>query len=172
MTTIAYKDGVMACDSRWTHDGLITVSAIKIKRLAGGALLGSAGANDGRTFERLLDKVAHPDMLPTFEEVSEIRNDFCGILVLPTRDVFVVSATMQDPTTDGFEDDIGIWPVPGRVAAVGSGKECALAVMVFGGSAADGVAVACKLDPNSGLPVHEVYLKEPPKKEDERGDSK
>lgn len=57
MTTIAYKDGIMASDSCWTGETDVQeVSAIKIRRLPSGALMGFSGANDAREMEELLAK--------------------------------------------------------------------------------------------------------------------
>ena len=45
MTTIAYKDGVMAGDSQWTETGHVKRRGVpKIKILDNGLVIGSAGA--------------------------------------------------------------------------------------------------------------------------------
>ena len=74
MTIIVWRAGVMACDSCWASNGTQTVSMIKIKRLTSGALLGSAGENDSRDMERLLDKIKGPDKLPSRQDLIALRS--------------------------------------------------------------------------------------------------
>ena len=69
MTIIVWRAGMMASDSCWASLGTQTVSMIKIKRLTSGALLGSAGENDCREMEALLDKIRDPLKLPTRQQL-------------------------------------------------------------------------------------------------------
>lgn len=162
MTTIAYKDGVMACDSCWTYGGTIDVLATKISRLANGALLGQSGSNDGRYFEKLLGKVKSPASLPTHEQLREIRQDFLGLLVLPSGKIFKLSTTFITPENWNCEfdpDDVGLWEITGPFAAVGSGGDFAIVAMECGKSAKEAVDIACRFDPNSRGPIHSLSLK-------------
>ena len=66
MTTIACKDGVMACDSCWTDaNWLHSTTLTKIIRLKSGALLGEAGDNDSRAVVKLLQNCKKFDQVPT-----------------------------------------------------------------------------------------------------------
>lgn len=149
MTTIAYRDGVMACDSCWTYGGTVDVLSTKITRLSSGALLGQSGQNDARSVVALLDRVKTPAQMPTYEALLERRVLFLGLLVLPKGRMFKV-ATTHVPTTmwdDEFDsDDVGIWELSGQFAAVGSGDSLALGAMAAGKSARDAVAIACRFD--------------------------
>jgi ATP-dependent protease HslVU (ClpYQ) peptidase subunit len=164
MTVIAYRSGIMASDSCWTYGSTQTVSHIKIKRLKSGALLGSAGDNDSRTLEALLDNVKAAEKLPSRAQLAECKVDFLGLLALPRGGVWVVATGKHDdagyPADD--EEDYGVWPATtmGGFAAVGSGGDHALAAMHAHASvtAERAVEIACKMNINCRLPVHKVRL--------------
>lgn len=162
MTVIAYRGGIMACDSCWTYGDTQTVSHIKIKRLKSGALLGSAGDNDSRALETLLDGVKVPDKLPTREQLAATRVEFMGLLALPRGGVYVISTGKHDdagyPVDD--DDDFGVWPATtiGGFAAVGSGSEAALAAMHAKASAREACEIACKMNVNCRGPIHIMRL--------------
>jgi hypothetical protein len=163
VTVIAWRAGIMACDSRWSSNGTQTVSLIKIKRLSSGALLGGAGDNDSRAVEELLDKVRDPSKLPSRKELAETKCDFAGLLAFPRGGVYVIQTGIHDdngyPPADS-EDDYGIWPATtmGGYAAVGSGGDVALAAMDAGATAKRAVEIACVRNIYCALPVHVVRL--------------
>lgn len=160
MTTIAYRDGIMACDSAWTYGGTVDTLTTKIERLSSGALLGMAGQNDGRILSVMLDKVKTPAGLPSYQAIMDVRADLMALLVLPKGKVYKIETTILapenwDPDASGF----GLWEITGPFAAVGSGGDCALTAMECGKSAFDAVRIACKYDINSRGPVHKMALK-------------
>lgn len=133
MTTIAYKDGIMACDSCWTGDEMQETSQSKIVRLSSGALLGGSGDNDSREIHQLLDKVKTAKQLPQRTQLAALRVSFSGLLVLRSGAVFKISADFGEKETDS---DYGIWPVGRRgMAAAGSGGHLAIGAMAAGKSA-------------------------------------
>jgi hypothetical protein len=158
MTIIVWRAGVMACDSCWASNGTQTVSMIKIKRLSSGALLGSAGENDSREMERLLDKIKHPDKLPTRQELIAIRLDYEGLIAFPRGGVWMIASGKVDEAgyADDDEADMGVWPAAtmGGYAACGSGGDYALAAMDAGATARQAVEIACKRNINCRPPVH------------------
>jgi len=156
MTTIAYKDGTIACDSCWTYMETQVVSASKITRLSSGGLLGQAGDNDGREMVTFLDKIKSPKQLPTRSALMELGISFVGVLVLPRGHAFMV-ASRENPKD--FDDECGIWECNRGFIATGSGSDIALGAMAAGKSAADAVKIACKFDINSRLPVHVLKLR-------------
>lgn len=167
MTTVAYRSGVMACDSCWTYGGTVDVLATKIVRLSSGALLGHAGQNDARAVVTLLDKARTQNQLPSYEALAAVRADVLGLLVLPTGRVFKVGTTIVSPEnwTEDFDgDDIGIWEINGPFAAIGSGGDMALVAMASGKNAREAVTLACRFDLNSRLPLHSVTLAWPKKR--------
>lgn len=166
MTVIAYRGGIMACDSCWTYGNTQTVSAIKIKRLKSGALFGGAGDNDARAMELLLDGIKSREKLPTREALAATKVEGMWLLALPRDGVWVVSTGRHDESgypyrADGEEgDDYGIWPATtmGGYAAIGSGGDCALSAMDAGANAREAVEIACKRDINCRPPVHVMKL--------------
>lgn len=164
MTTITYKDEVMACDSCWSYDDGVDSLQSKIKRLSSGALLGGAGDNDGRELEALLDKVKTPNGLPTKAQLLALRVDYLGLLVLPRGRVFKIGATHVSEANWGtdFSGDIGVWEISGPYTAVGTGSRWAMGAMAAGKGAAEACRIACKFDLNSRLPVYQYDLKQKP----------
>lgn len=154
----------MACDSCWTHGSTQVASAIKVRRLSSGALLGGAGDNDSRAVEELLDKVKDARKLPTRDQLAATKVSYLGLLALPRGGVYCISTGKVDEM--GFpadeNDDFGIWlaTTMGGYAAVGSGADYALSAMDAHQSvtAREAVAIACRRDINSRLPVHALRL--------------
>lgn len=162
MTCIAFRGGVMACDSCWSYGDTQVASQIKIKRLTSGALLGQAGDNDARAMEILLDKIKDPRKLPSKVELAATKDSFMGLLALPKGGVWVIASGPVDetgwPVADTFDEreDLGVWPATtiGGFAACGSGSDYALAAMHAGASAKLAVEIACKLNLSCRGPVH------------------
>jgi hypothetical protein len=162
MTVIAYRAGLMACDSCWATNGTQNASAIKIVRLSSGALLGQAGDNDARAIVDLLDKIKTPDKLPSRKALAETKTDFEGLIAFRTGGVWMVSTGPHDdagyPATE--DADYGCWPATtmGGYAAVGSGADYALSAMDAGATAKQAVEIACRRDIHCRLPVHVLKL--------------
>jgi hypothetical protein len=159
MTTIAFDSKAMACDSCWTYGGTVDTLTTKIIRLSSGALFGTAGQNDARSVNALVDKAKTPGQLPSYEAIMAIRADVLGLLVLPKGRVYKVATTIISP--ENWEEgmgEFGLWEVTGPFAAVGSGADMALVAMECGKAAKDAVRIACKYDPNSRGPVHMMPL--------------
>lgn len=161
MTVIAWRNGIMACDSCWSIAGTQIASAIKIRRLSSGALLGGAGDNDARAIEALFEKVKDPRKMPSRAELAATRVDFCGLLALPRGGVFTISSVKHDEAgwvdnEDDEDAEAGIWFATsmGGYAAVGSGGDCALAAMDAGADAKRAVEIACRRNVYCRPPVH------------------
>jgi hypothetical protein len=168
MTCIAWRAGIMACDSCWTFGDTHVASLIKIKRLHSGALLGQAGDNDCRAMEQLLDKIKDPRKLPTKNELAATKDEFYGLLALPGNGgVWVVTTGPVDeagwPVADSHDnrEEHGVWLATsmGGYAAVGSGSDYALAAMDAGASAKQAVEIACRRNIHCRPPVHVRRLK-------------
>lgn len=159
MTTIAYKNGVMASDSCWTLGNAQVVSASKIHRLSSGGLLGQAGDNDQRSVAALFEKIKDPRKFPSRQELLGTVTEFHGLLALPRRGVWYIAICKTGPggwVEDG--EDCGIWEANRGFAAVGSGSDFAIGAMAAGKTAREAVAIACKFDINSRLPVHSAAI--------------
>lgn len=163
MTVIAWRNGVMACDSRWSTFGFQTVSAIKIQRLSSGALLGSAGDNDCRAMVELLDKIKDPRKLPSRAELEKTKLEYEGLIAFPRGGVWYVGTGRTNEAgyadVDSIDDDspdCGVWNATtmGGYAAIGSGGEAALCAMDAGASAREAVEIACRRISSCSGPVH------------------
>lgn len=167
MTTVAYRAGVMACDSCWSYGGTVDSLQSKIMRLKGGGLLGQSGANDARDVVKILASVRTPEQMPTTAELLGIRADFMGLLVLPSGHIYKVATTFVSPdnwTEDFNPEDLGVWKISRPYAAVGSGGDLAMMAMRCGMPAKTAVERACEFDLNSRPPVHTLELIAPKKK--------
>lgn len=155
MTTIAYKDGIMACDSCWTLSDTQVTSLSKIVRLANGALLGQCGDNDAREVIAFLGKIKNWKLMPFRSELLALKQDFGGILVFPKGHIYKVT-TREDPLD--YKDEVGFTPITMKFASCGSGGDLALGAMAAGKSAVEAVRIACEFDINSRLPTHRMPL--------------
>lgn len=152
----------MACDSCWATCGTQNVSAIKILRLASGALLGSAGDNDCRPIYELLDKIKDPRKLPSRADLAATKIDYDGLIAFPKGGVWQITTGKHDdagyPTDD--DGDFGCWlaSTMGGYAAVGCGADYALSAMDAGATAKEAVVIACRRNVYCRLPVHFMKL--------------
>ncbi len=159
MTIIAYRHGIMACDSCWaTSEGLQEISLTKIRRLKSGALLGGAGEGDSRDAELLLENVKHEKDLPLRSKLQELHLDWTGLLVLPNGQVFTV-ATSDAPTKEYAE--VGVCVFNRGFAAVGTGAEIAIGAMAAGKTAAEACKIVCDWDIHCRPPIHVIALRPP-----------
>lgn len=137
MTTIAYKDGILAADTLVTGGNTRLGHAKKIHRLSGGRLFAAAGTVDDT--ERLLLSLQNKRNPPELEDVQ-------GILV---------------------ERDGSWWLYEGSVwfrydadhITLGSGSDIATGAMDAGATAEQAVLIACKRDVGSGEPIQVEHLK-------------
>lgn len=141
MSVIAYKDGVMAADSR-AWGGKYSCSPgtkAKAHRLEDGTRVGIVSAVVGmpERFVAWLKAGSDPK-----EWGGDPRPDLKAMIVRPNGEVYLA------------EDDV--WfsgPIKTTCHAIGSGGEYALGAMYAGLSAPEAVRIACQLDVNCGEPV-------------------
>ncbi|RAK68814.1 peptidase S14 [Phenylobacterium kunshanense] len=145
MTTIAYRDGVLASDSRaYSGDKTPIGSKQKIHRLADGTLLGVSTASIGgdalvrRWVEAGCPAARNDDLKP---------DSFTALMVRANGDVFYANNNLE-------------WTGPLDVPfiAAGSGEHYALGAMAMGASAERAVEVACELDVWSAHPIRTLRL--------------
>lgn len=139
MTTIAYRDGVLASDTRETAgDTVVGASARKIAKLKDGSLFGGAGVAEG--CELLLRSLQKNTATPVYEGTEALH-----------------------VKTDG-----SLWVYEGRAwlkqqkckyYALGSGHAVALAAMDAGADAITAVKIGIKRDTHSGGRVRSLKLK-------------
>lgn len=140
MTTIAYRHGVMAADTRaYAGFNAALGRKTKIRRLDDGTLIGCS-TNQVGLGEAVIDwyvRGAKPDDTPKSAEIS-----LSLLVVKPTGEAWFAS--------DGF---LLSGPIHADFFAVGSGQAVAHGAMHMGASAQEAVEIACKVDVWSCLPV-------------------
>lgn len=135
MTTVAVRAGVMAADSRMTHDGRPTRCVKLFKRA--GAVIGIAG--DDAPALMFVDWYGTGRARP--EMFVHGGADFHALVIDDKKRVFLFDKWCRgERLTSPF-------------FAIGTGADAATAAMFMGADARRAVAVACKVDINSGLPV-------------------
>jgi hypothetical protein len=159
MTTIAYKDSIMASDSACSDDWQFLSRVVKIVRLASGGLFGAAGDADVRSIVDLLAKVKTPAGMPSKKQIEELETDFSAIVVLPKGRVYNVYCEYIDAGNGRWSG--GLFEVLDGYYSVGSGAQAAMAALESGKSAKDAVLVACRRDFFSRPPVHVMPLLQP-----------
>lgn len=162
MTTIAYRDGVMASDSCVTGYGMQEASICKIRRTSAGALVGFSGDADTRAVFALLDKVKNDKQLPDKRAIVDCQTDFAAIIAFSPSNVWFIEC---DEGENG-RYTASVCPANLGFSAVGSGAKLAIGAMLAGKGAREAVALACKVDSYSKLPVHTLSFepKTPAKK--------
>ncbi|MGY2337960.1 proteasome subunit beta [Pseudomonas sp. SDO5532_S415] len=132
MTTIAYKDGVIAYDSRQTrNDRIVSDSALKCQVVDGVSFFLSGAVCDEKALTAAY-----------FGTPSPVPVECSGYVVDGGKLMMV-----------GHDDKTGIWKQaldPSNPDAIGSGAAYALAAMDMGASAEDAVRAAMKRDIYTG----------------------
>lgn len=138
MTTLVYRDGVLAADSRGTRNGMICPGAVSKVYIVDGRLVGFVGDSAfGQRFVRDLREGREP---------ADLEGEAIAVVVDSDGTVRV----HQNAT----------WYVEeGPFAAWGTGLAAALGALHMGATADQAVEAACEVDPNSGGPVQIVSLR-------------
>lgn len=143
MTTIAFKDGVMAADSMQSGDFIDPVECKKILKIKvynnvipTDVLVGCAGQVSALSaFIAWYKECKKPEKWPAgFEE---------GFSAL----VYHNSELLYYGGSYGYGIDVG------KFSAIGTGSEIAMGAMMAGASAVEAVEIACDLDTGSRKPV-------------------
>lgn len=141
MTTIAYKNGVMAADRLCTKGGLVTGTVRKVWK-SQGLLYGVAGSISAVQQIMKWSK-GDRNRLPTITH----NVPFCCMVVAQRGQVFEFSNDDRDGcilTCDQY--------------AIGSGADLALGAMLAGSGARRAVRLACDLDVHSGGGIDVIRL--------------
>lgn len=142
MTTIAYKDGVIAYDSRQTrNDRIVSDNCQKCEVVKGVSFFLSGAVCDEKAL-----------IAAYFGTPSPVDIECSGYVVDGGKLIMV-----------GHDDKTGIWKQELDMSnpdAIGSGAQYALAAMDMGASAADAVLAAMKRDIYTGGFVTAIKLQE------------
>lgn len=159
MTTISYKDGVMASDGKMTLGDMVIKLDTQKTFWVNNHLVGVCGrARAINTFVSWLQKQTDyhivnsevGDLVDLVPPVLEDDEGYNALVVTPSRQVLMYEGNTPI--------DMGV-DVP---MSVGSGSCFALAAMKTGSSAEEAVKVACELDVYSGGEITVVQLEEEP----------
>ncbi len=132
MTTIAYKDGVMAADTLGMWAGM-KIPTRKIVRIDGG-LIGTAGNYvDALRFIEWYEAGADRDKIPVGHNPSYDGPVFTALVADSCGVTCWSEAFVPDPVLSPF-------------VSIGSGCDAAMAAMHMGASAREAVHVAAKVD--------------------------
>lgn len=141
MTTIAFRDGVMATDSLITGNAIRRGAGAKLVRLRDGSLAGFCGGCG-------LPSV----IVPYIEAMIAGETDWTKRPNIPDDQVWGIVAR-PDGCVLHFASDLALFEVAAPFHAQGSGNEIAMGAMAMGASAIRAVEIACQLDTASGPPV-------------------
>lgn len=147
MTTIAFKDGVMACDSQITRGDECLFGVSKVATFRDRAYLAGicGSAYDFILIEGLLHQNIDGLLEPTeFHRNWEPMPDSDSTILLVDN----VGALWNIRARDG-----AAILLPNPIDAIGSGGEYALGAMAAGASAFEAVQIACRYNVYSGGPV-------------------
>lgn len=143
MSTVVYKNGVMAADTRaWSGDPAPIGQKMKIHRLDDGSLLGVTTSLPGHA-----EAVVKWFKDGRVEGLEPAEADFAALHVLQNGEVYYYADRW---TPSG--------PLTGDHFAIGSGARYAVGAMTYGASASEAVRVAIQNDVFSGAPVSLLRL--------------
>lgn len=145
MTTIAYRDGILASDSRvTTKDFVESDTDTKIWRLRDGSLFGSSG-----------DYMGGLILFRSLVESLKAKK-----FVLPERNLKGTKALFISKQGDQFYFEFHTWELrKDEYLAIGSGGKFALAAMDAGADAKTAVRIGMKRDIYSGGKLRYLELK-------------
>lgn len=141
MTTIAYKDGIIACDSRLTADGTLISDSYNKMISKDGYHFFIFGSLAG--IENLLD-IFFENKKP--EKIRESVNAL--VFDSENKKIFCIGVSREDNPEKNY-----LWRIPVDLAipdAWGSGQDHALTAFDYGANAVEAIEAACKRDIGSG----------------------
>lgn len=151
MTTIAYRDGMVAADSRACRGQVIFSDRVtKLRRLRDGRVAAVTG--EVARFAAFADWLDQPPARRQSADRPPLDDD-TTVIVFATDWIEVHEVT-------------GSFRLAAAPFAVGSGMMAARAAMAAGATAERAVAIAIEIDPGSGGPVQTATV-EPPGRSDD-----
>jgi len=138
LTTIAFKNGVLAADTQATCSYHSRVR--KIHRMPDGVLLGGCGSTQDCHLVAEWLKGGQEGKLP-----RSLEADF--IIVLPNGSILIAEGRFPP------------FPLTAKFAAIGSGSPVAMGAMEAGATALEAVKIAAKHDGGTSGPFHTLRLR-------------
>lgn len=149
MTTVAYRDGIMAGDSGNLYSNVMYRGAVKVARGPDGSLHGiTGGAGDAGEYIRWV-LAGMPGEAPKPEPTNreEGLSAFVALVVPPGGSV------LRLWTAFGWEDHHGV-----PFFAIGAGSEMAIGAMAAGATAEEAVAIVAEHSTYAAHPIRTVSL--------------
>lgn len=145
MTTVAYKSGILAADKMSVHGTSKHSRVTKVHKI-NGCLCAIAGPYDiGMELLHWLQEGAEPDDFPAIQSET---NEASLLVITPERRITLYE---RSPIPLIFEQEF---------AAIGSGRDFALAAMDLGCSAEEAVRVAMRFDAFTGHGVDVIMFEQ------------
>jgi len=138
MTTIAFRDGIMAADTMISDSNVVRGRTSKVIRATQGHLLAVCG---------------HSAMSLPFAAWIERREPQDDLPRLPAGADFAAIVAYIDGRVAVFSEKFLPQFVVAEFHSMGSGGEVALGAMAMGASADEAVRIACRFDPWSREPI-------------------
>lgn len=151
MTTIAYRDGILAGDSGLYSGTTLMALVEKVFKFGNGILYGGAGDGDDNALRKLLGTKG---IKATKVELAATHVTASALIVLPNKHVYYLSIEKGD----NGEFEAEIVKLEGEYFSVGAGADFALGAMAQGASAIAAVTSAAKHNIYTELPVNTVKL--------------
>lgn len=164
MTTIAFRDGVLAGDSRVTFAGRwITGTTTKLARIDGFGFGFCGSIWVGKAIFREMTKLADKGGLRQSFIDGERIDRLIDAPKLSDEDHFDCLVISPEGELFSFEENLVPYRMEAPFAAIGSGSPFALGAMGAGASAVDAVKIAGSLDVCTGIGVETLIFPVPDK---------
>lgn len=144
MTTIAYKDGILACDSKVSGSGAKFCTWTKIFDLGNAVAAFSGPILSIEIIKEFI--VKSPKKWQSALAKKPDGSELAVGIVLVKKKIWIIESSIA-------------WQVEEQPLALGSGSAFALGAMYAGFSAPKAIEIACQLDCYSGLPVQQRVVK-------------
>lgn len=154
MTTIAYRNGVMACDSQMTdEENIRTICENKIVRIHG-VLIGCSGDADARPVHEFFKKKKIKTVKQLLKKAPALNGEWTSLIAFPDGTLIMMDTNENGSCIEMLSEE--------PFYAVGNGGKFARAAMKGHPdvTAARAVEVACELDIHSCLPVKTMDISE------------
>ena len=153
MTTLAYKSGILAADTKVSDDSDYVANATKIRKMQG-HLIGASGDMDVMHWFLTNFK---PDLL-----TGKLQLKSAGILKEGSLDAIIVD---PEGKLYHYSDRLLVTPITAfNYYACGSGSPFALGAMFAGATAKEAVKAAMKHDAHTGGRLMSIKLDRKPRK--------
>lgn len=145
MTTVAWKDGIVAADTMGDHNGL-KMPTTKILVAKAFVLGGAGGAHDFYGYFDAMKDSSLKEVLENGYPVEDQDEDIPAMILV----------SRSDPSKAWFLAATAWLPIVRPYHAIGSGRDFAIAAMHLGKSAVEAVDIAMQFDVYTGGRVERV----------------